>query len=87
LKLIYRNDPLLLEQLLSLTNNNNNLNGVEVMKFYLQTRKFDDIIDYQLILSVIKYICQIRDGMSRIDFETFNNLLFRTYSGIFTWTG
>lgn len=58
--LIFRHEPLLLEQLLSLTDDSNENN---LMKYYLQTRKFDDIIDYQLILLVIKYICQRRDGM------------------------
>lgn len=82
MKLIFRHDPLLLEQLLSLTNNNSNANAV--MKFYLQTRKFDEIIDYQLILSVIKYVCQIRSGMLKINFEIFKNCFFRTYSGILT---
>ncbi|CAF3326176.1 unnamed protein product [Rotaria socialis] len=53
-------DPLLLEQLLSLTNNN--ANSTALVKYYLQTRKFDDVIDYELILSIIKYMCQIQSG-------------------------
>jgi hypothetical protein len=56
---------LLLEQLLSLTNNNTN--GIALMKYYLQTRKFNEIIDYQLILSVVKYVCQRRAGRLKID--------------------
>ncbi|CAF0945614.1 unnamed protein product [Adineta steineri] len=56
-------DSLLLEQLLSLTNNNSNITPtIAVMKYYLQTRRCNDLIDYQLILSVVKYICQIQSG-------------------------
>ncbi|CAF0759451.1 unnamed protein product [Rotaria sordida] len=56
-------DPLVLEQLLSLTDNNSNsIASIALMKYYLQTRKFDDIIDYELILSIVKRVCQIRSG-------------------------
>jgi hypothetical protein len=72
MQLIFRHDPLLLEQLLSLTNNNSN--AMALMKFYLQTRKFDELIDYQLILAVIKYTCQIRSGMLKIDLRVYTNL-------------
>jgi len=85
MKLICRHDPLLLEQLLSLPNNNSN--PITLMKFYLQTRKFDEIIDYQLILLVIKYVCQIRSGMLKIDLRLLNVVLLRSYTGILTWTG
>jgi hypothetical protein len=74
-----------LEQLLSLTNKNSNT--ISLMKFYLQTRKFDEIIDYQLILSVIKHVSQIRDGMLNIYLKYLNKLFLRSYSGIFTWIG
>ena len=57
-----RHDPLLLEQLLSLTGDN-----LAVMKYYLQTRKSSEIIDYQLIFSVIKYVCQRRPGKLKIN--------------------
>ena len=65
LQINFRHNSLLLEQLLSLSNDSSNTIGtIALMKFYLQTRKFDDIVDYQLILSIIKYMCQIRtDGI------------------------
>ncbi len=74
-----------MEQLLSLTNKNSNT--ISLMKFYLQTRKFDEIIDYQLILSVIKYVSQIRNGILNIHLTCLNKFLLRSYSGIFTWIG
>jgi HrpA-like RNA helicase len=46
------------------------------MKFYLQTRKFDEVIDYQLILSVVKYVCQIRAGRRHILMNRFLEILF-----------
>jgi hypothetical protein len=65
-RIYYRHDPLLLEELLSLTNNNTN--AIAVMKYYLQTRNFDDVVDYQLILSLIKYVCQMRTGLLSLVF-------------------
>ncbi|CAF0814360.1 unnamed protein product [Adineta ricciae] len=61
LELYTTHDPLLLEQLLSLTNNNSNVTPtIALMKYYLQTRNCNEVIDYQLILAVVKYICKMR---------------------------
>lgn len=60
-----------MEQLLSLSNTNLN-SSTSLMKFYLQTRKFDDNIDYELILSIVKYVCQTRPGIFNIN-DLINN--------------
>ena len=56
-------DPLLCEQLLTLTNpKGNSILNATLMKFYLQTRTCDSVVDYQLILSVIHHVCRGRSG-------------------------
>ena len=64
LDVICRHEPLLLEQLLSLSNQNSTVDSsAATMKFYLQSRHCDSIVDYQLILSLISYNYQTRSGI------------------------
>ena len=66
--LSFSHDPLLLEQLLSFSNQNvNAIGSLATMKFYLQSRDCDTVIDYQLILSTIDHVCQRRSTRAGAD--------------------